>query len=515
MVSNFRVCVITAIFILIVTKLPRYWRQLRIKGLIKSVKQLGTRLALKLPRIKRKLKDSEDEAKKLLHEAFLSKLTDRVLEIPKEGLSKDQVMQSLEKKIKNDHHMWVGGKISGTIYTNLQNLQELNGFALKEFMISNPLHPDIFPSIRQMESEIVQMAVNLYNGCPEACGTVSSGGTESIMLAMLAYRQWGRERGILRAEVIVPKTAHAAFKKACYYFDMDIIEVDVNPTTFEADVSKMRSWVSKNTVAIVGSYPNFSNGVVDPMDQLSTLATKYNINLHADCCLGGFLVPFMQEAGYKLPLCDFRLPGVTSISCDPHKYGLTPKGISVIMYRNTSLRQYQYFVDPEWVGGIYATHGISGSRPGNISAAAWATMMHMGREGYVESTKRVVEASYYVRDQASKIPGIKVMGTPLLSVIGFMSNEVNIYAVASEMHKLGWSLNSLQEPSAFHLCVTLANCGKVEEFINDLKRAVESSKVSGSNLEGGAVIYGMTESLPDKSVVSGVTRHYVDYLFAA
>ena len=514
MASNFRVCVMTAIFILVITKLPRYWRQLRIKGVMKTLRQFVTKLVLRIPKFKQQLKDSEIEAKKMLEQTFLSNVIDRVTELPKQGLGKEEVMKFLNNKIQNDHHRWVSGKVSGSIYHNLDQLQELNGFALKEFMISNPLHPDIFPTVRQMESELVQMVINLYHGGPETCGTVSSGGTESIILAMLTYRQWGRDRGISRAEVIVPKTAHAAFKKAGYYLDMDIIEVDVNPTTFAADLCKMRSWISKNTVAIVGSFPNFSNGVVDPVGELSTLASKYHINFHADCCLGGFLIPFMEEAGYKVPLCDFRLPGVTSISCDPHKYGLTPKGTSIIMYRNHTLRHYQYFVEPEWVGGIYATHALSGSRPGNISVAAWATMMFMGREGYIQSTKDIIEAAYYIRDQVSQIPELKLMGTPLMSVVGFMSEVVNIYAVASEMHKLGWSLNSLQEPSAVHLCVTLANYSKAKDFISDLKNSVELAKSSGPMIEGGAAIYGMTENLPDKSVVDGVSRYYVDYLFA-
>ena len=272
--------------------------------------------------------------------------------------------------------------------------------AYRKFALSNPLHPDIFPSVRKMESEIVSMVVNMHNGDRNCCGSVTSGGSESIIMALKTHRDWARDiKGINKPEMfvfltrIVPVSAHAAFDKGAHYFDIKIVHVPVL-SGGEADINKMAAAITCNTIMLVGSTPSFPHGALDDIPALAKLAKKHKIGLHVDSCLGGFLVPFMQDAGYPLPFnVDFRIDGVTSISCDSHKYGFAPKGTSVVMYNSKQLRKYQYFQQMDWPGGVYGSPTMAGSRPGALSAGCWAAMLHFGHEGYVNATRSIIDCS--------------------------------------------------------------------------------------------------------------------------
>lgn len=353
------------------------------------------------------------------------------------------------------------------------------GVAFSRYALSNPLHPDLFPSVRKMESEVVSMVLRLFNGNDACVGTMTSGGTESILLAMKAYRDYARKfRGVTDPEIVVPVTAHAAFDKAAAYFCIKLVHIPVDPVTFRADVAAMAKAITRNTVAIVGSAPCYPQGVIDPIPELGQLALKHGVPLHVDCCLGSFVAAHAAAAGFPTRwLFDFRVPGVTSISTDTHKYGFAPKGSSVIMYSDNKYRREQYFCAPEWTGGIYASPTFAGSRPGALVAGCWATMMHLGSAGYTDATRTIIAAARKITEGVRRLEhlGITLCGEPDLSVVCFgpaKGSKLNIYSVADAMVARGWNLNTLQNPASIHICVTFANASSADAMIADLEAAL-------------------------------------------
>jgi len=437
------------------------------------------------------------------------------IELPSEGLSEEELFEQLNKLRTMGHCDYLGGKISGAVYHAGKEVTHISAKAYKMFIWSNPLHPDIFPGVRKMEAEVIAMVVKMFNGGKDACGTTTSGGTESILMAVKTYKEWAKQtKGITEPELVVPVSAHCAFDKACNYFGIKIIHVPVNEKTRKVDLNKMRKAITSNTIAIVGSAPQFPHGMIDDIQGLAALARKYNVGLHVDSCLGGFLLPFMEKAGFPLAPFDFRVPGVTSISCDTHKYGYAPKGSSVIMYANKELRAHQYFVAPDWPGGIYASPTIAGSRPGALVAACWATMMNIGEKGYVEITREIISAARRIAAAIEGVPGLRLMGQPEVSVVAWTSDHFDIYSLGEQMRKRGWNLNSLQYPSSIHFCVTYANKDSADEFIADISAiAKELMKHPEKKAEGAGALYGVAQAIPDRSLVDQMARGYIDILY--
>lgn len=268
---------------------------------------------------------------------------------------------------------------------------------MSKFVVTNALHVEEFEMISQCEAEIIRMCCNMYHGDKDTCGLISSGGTESIILACLAARERGKERGVTMPNMVMSNTAHAAFDKASFMLGIELRKVQVTKD-FRCDFKAMKGMVDSNTVLLVSSAPEYPYGNYDPAPEIAALALKWGINCHLDACLGSFINPFIEECGYKLPFkIDFRVPGITSISCDPHKYGMGPKGVSVLMFRNSNYRQYQFFATSSWNGGLYATTNIAGSRPGNVIVSTWAVMLKTGREGYLKCAQQVLDACQGVR----------------------------------------------------------------------------------------------------------------------
>ena len=348
----------------------------------------------------------------------------------------------------------------------------------------------------------------------EICGTLSSGGTESIMLAMKTYRDRARaERGIRRPEMVVPITAHAAFDKAAQYFGIKMVRIPVD-RDYRADIRAAAKAITRRTVVVVGSAPSFPHGMVDPIAELSELARQRGIGFHTDACLGGFVLPWAEDLGYPVPPFDFRLPGVTSISADTHKYGYAAKGTSVILYRGPELRRHQYFTITDWPGGLYFSPSFAGSRPGALSAACWAAMVRIGQTGYRDATRRILETADFIKTAIRAIPELFILGDPLW-VIAFGSRTLDIYRVMDAMSQRGWSLNGLHRPSCVHLCVTLRHTqpGVKERFVEDLQAAVADVK-NAPEAEGGmAPVYGMAATLPLRGVVSNILKTYMDVLY--
>lgn len=276
---------------------------------------------------------------------------------------------------------------------------------------------------------------------------MSTGGSMSIMLACLAHRNRAYSKGIKKPEIVLPSSAHAAFFKAAEVFNLTLREIPVDNQTFTVSIHKVKRAINSRTALIVGSAPNFPFGTMDDIQALGQLALKYDVPLHVDACLGGFLLPFVDTKKYEIPPFDFAVPGVASISADTHKYGLTPKGSSVICYRNKDYLHHQYFCAPDWQGGIYASATMEGSRAGVNIALCWAAMLFHGKNNYQEKAQAVVETTNKIRDAIAKIAHLKLQGKSNICIVSFTSDTIDIHRFHDLMNKRGWQLSSLQFPS--------------------------------------------------------------------
>jgi len=437
--------------------------------------------------------------------------------IPPTGLDRDVIIADVTALASEENGEWSDGYASGAVYHGDQeHIDFLNTiYALQSQ--SNPLHLDLWPSGMKFESEIVAMTASMLSSeaarqqGDEIVGTVTSGGTESIIMAMKAYRD---RADITRPQMVVPDSAHVAFDKAAAYFGYDQIRIPVGED-FAADVDAMARAVTRRTVVVAGSAPGFPHGIIDPIEQLADMARERGVGFHTDACLGGFVLPWAERLGYTIPAFDFRVPGVTSMSADTHKYGYAAKGTSVVLYRGRDLRRYQYYVATEWPGGLYYSPTLAGSRPGALLAAAWAALLSVGEDGYLRATKAILNTGSEIRYGISQIDGLRVLGHPLW-VISFASDELNIYEVMARMAKLGWSLNGLHHPPAVHIAVTLRHTqpGVAQRFLRDLTAVVAETREAGDDAATGAApMYGMAATFPARGAVSELMLRYIDRIY--
>ncbi len=440
--------------------------------------------------------------------------------IPVEGRSEKEVLAILEALARREEPRWRSGYASGAVYHGGEEHARFLAEAYALHAQDNPLHPDLWPSSTKFEAEVVAMTARMLSGDDvgrrrrgaKVVGAVSTGGTESILLAMLAYRDWGKANGIAEPEVVAPVTAHAAFRKAAHYFGLRLVEVGVDEN-FRADVAAMRAAVSEATVALVGSAPSFPHGALDPIPEIAAIAEERGIGCHVDACLGGFLLPWAERLGYPVPPFDFRLPGVTSISVDTHKYGYAAKGTSVVLYRSEELFHHQCYAATDWPGGLYASSTLLGSRPGGLIAAAWASLVATGEQGYKAAAKDILLAADRIKAGVRAIPELKVLGDPLF-VVAVGSESLDVYRVMDHMTARGWSLNGLHHPPAFHLAVTRrhAEDGVAERFLADLAASVGEVRHSPPSDEGMAPLYGLAAMAPGE-LVQGLLEAYIDVLY--
>lgn len=441
--------------------------------------------------------------------------------LPSRGIAPSEILQLMKVETAKENVVWQTGRVSGSVYHGEQAHQELLNTAFGLYSIANPLHPDIWPSCMKFEAEVISMTTSLVNDdgrVATVCGSTTSGGTESIILAIKAHRDYYcKMYSIQEPELVCCTSAHAAVDKACDLMNIKLIKVPMDERkNYKADVAAMRAAVGPNTIMLYASAPSYPQGVIDDIEELSALASKQQIGLHVDCCLGGFVLPFMRKLGYPVPPFDFALPGVTSMSLDTHKYGYALKGASVVLYRTKELRHAQYFCYSDWTGGMYTTPTIAGSRSGGLIAQCWASMVAMGEEGYLRHTKDIVETTKLISDGLREIKGLKQLGNAEAMIVCFSSTKeeegLNIYSVADKMSKKGWSLNALQHPACVHLCITVRHVGKHAVFLSDLAdsvQAVRQAIAAGDKVEGKAAIYGMTSSMPS-GPVNTLLRAYND-----
>jgi len=432
--------------------------------------------------------------------------------LPKKGRPYDEVLADLDGFGKDDPAYKDAKTWSLVYYLDA----EYTGFmesAYGKYFSANGLNPTAFKSLKRFERDVLRVTSELFHGNDDACGVMTSGGTESCLLAVKTYRDLGRSKGIRKPEMILPETAHVAWEKGAEYFGVRIRRAPL-AADYGVDVDAVRRLLSRNTVMLLGSAPEYPHGVIDPIGRLGELALSAKVPLHVDACVGGYLLPFIERLGVQLPAWDFRVPGVSSISADIHKYGFAAKGASCILYRDLDTFKHQVFVYEDWPGGIFASPALLGTRPGGAYAAAWAAIQANGEDGYVELARRTMDATNRLLAGVRAIPGLAVIGEPKASLFSYRSTDaaVNIFAVGDEMEKKGWHIDRLQRPDALHAMVTASHDRVVDRYLADLALAVERVRAHPELAESGqAATYGMISHIP----LRGMVRKQVLDMFAA
>ncbi len=430
------------------------------------------------------------------------------MKFPAKSKTREQLRQEVAEAMSHDAD-WRGGKIWSLVYFAGQDVEDVLKDAYNAAFFSNGLGPGAFKSLKKFEAEVVSMTADLL-GLPEAVGNMTSGGTESILMAVKTARDWAlAEKGITDPEMVLPVTAHPAFEKAAHYLRVKVATVPFGED-LRADVGAARRAITPNTVLVVGSAPNYPFGTIDPITELAALAQERGVPCHVDACLGGYLLPFIERLGHEVRPWDFRVPGVSSISADLHKYGYSARGASAVMYRDAAYRRHQFFATTDWPGGLYGSPTMTGSRPGGAIAAAWAVLTYLGEEGYTRLARVIMDTTQALQDGINATPGLHVVGAPDMSVFAFGSETLDIYAVGDAMDQRGWHPDRQQLPPSLHLMVTPAHENIVPSFLADLREAAASVEPGVPAATGSAAMYGMLGKVPDRGVVRNVIMDFVE-----
>jgi glutamate/tyrosine decarboxylase-like PLP-dependent enzyme len=417
------------------------------------------------------------------------------MQLGEQGRPVDEVIAALTAKRADDVHWWEG-RAFGMVYDGGPSVHEVAEQAARLYLHENALNTAAFPSLGQIQAEVVGWTAGLLHGPETTAGFLTSGGTESILCAVLAARERGRvERGITEPEIVLAESAHAAFHKGAHLFDLRVRKVPVRPD-WTADVDAMREVVGPNTVLVVGSAPQYPQGVVDPIPEIAALAASIGANCHVDACMGGFVLPFVEQLGRHVPPWDFRVDGVTSISADVHKLGYAPKGVSVILHRTKELRRHQTFVFDGWLGGFYASPNLQGTRSGLPMACAWAVMQHLGVEGYRRLTAQTLENADRMRAGIAAIDGVRVLGDGQYHLIAMASDPeaerpVDVFAVGDALRRRGWFHDRQGPPDSLHSTVSNSNTGVIDQYLTDLADSV--AEVAGTTVDDRSTNYATLE----------------------
>lgn len=464
------------------------------------------------------------DMKKHRKEQQIQNIPSEFLTLPATGFSKNDVCKFAQEKQRMGYTSYREGnsKASGAIYLGDRKLEDVLNHVYAFFSLSNPMHSDMFPAVRQMEAEVIQMTASLVGGGehgaePNVCGSMTSGGTESILTAVKASRDFMMARhGIKEPEMIVGKSAHAAFIKAAEYFRIRLVKAPLDKN-YRLTGKSVSRYINKNTVLVVASAPGFPHGILDDVTGIGKICEKKRIPLHVDACLGGFVLPFLRHLDLHVDAFDFSVNGVTSMSLDTHKFGCAHKGTSVVLFKSPERRKYQYTSVTDWTGGLYISPGFAGSRSGALISTAWTALLYHGLDGYIKNTKQMMDCADILKNAIqNEIPELQIVGDPVMCVVAFtsVSKDVNIYIVNDLMSHRGWHLNALQDPQAVHMCFTPAHSENIaRELVRDLKHCVEQAKkTSPKDSDGLAPLYGMAAKVPDRRIVGDFLIAYQDIL---
>ena len=402
-------------------------------------------------------------------------------QMPNQG-SDWRTIQARLHDIAKDDVKWRDGRTAVYVFNPGEDVLNVAKDAYAMFQSENGLGAaSAFPSLKRMEDDVVSMGLGLLNAPDGACGNITSGGSESIMMAVRTCREQARAKGINTkdAEIIMPRSGHPAFDKAAHYLDMKTVRIPVGDD-YLADVEAMREAITERTLMLIGSAPCFPYGLIDPIPKLSDLALEHDLWLHVDACVGGYFAPFARMNGIALTPFDFSLPGVRTMSADLHKYGYAAKGASTVFHRTEEQRELQMFACDQWACGEMKTPTAAGTRPGGAIASAWAVMNYLGIEGYCEKVKTVTDTRERLTKGISAIADMQVYGNPQLGLMIYGSTLGDTYAIWQEMHSRGWFSPPLSEPDSIHLMISPGHALVVDDYIIDLTDVVTKVRASGA-----------------------------------
>ena len=439
------------------------------------------------------------------------KTTQSYREVPPEPLDRGGILDQIAEMAHTEDAQGDKGTVSGSLYCGDHDHYAFLGEVFSLFSHANVLQRDMYPSATKFEGEIIAMTSSLLHGT--GVGVVTSGGSESLITALYSYREHAREtRGVTRPNVVMPKTAHVALDKGAHWMGIELRHAPLTDG-YVADVAAMAELVDDQTICLVGSAANYAHGLIDPIEEIAALAQSRGIGMHVDGCLGGWLLPWVEKLGYSVPLWDFRVPGVTSISADTHKYGYALKGSSVLLYRDRALRTNQYFTYPDWPGGLYLSPGLAGSRSGGIIASTYAAILATGATGYLAAADGIMRTATAITEGIRRdVPELEVIGDPTFLVAFKAAGDLDIYLVNDSLKDQGWRMNSLQLPPALHFCITRPNTqdGVAERFVDALRVAVTYAQGhQGTPAKSGAM-YGFGGTPQGNATLEAVMAGVLD-----
>ena len=403
------------------------------------------------------------------------------MDLPKTGKSRDEIFAALAD-IRKEDLKWQQGRAFGYVFDPGEEIMNVGKEAYMMFLSENGLDFTVFKSLQTFEKDLARFAATHLGGDASVVGNFSSGGTESIILAVKTARDHARATRpeITAPEMILPTTGHSAFHKAAHYLDVTVVPVSVNPDTFTADPEAMRRAITPSTIMMVGSAPSYAHGVVDPIKELSDIAIAHDLWLHTDACMGGFLLPYFKRLGEPVPEFDFSLPGVSSISVDLHKYAYCPKGASIVLYRNKQLRQHQLFTCSSWVGYTMINNAVQSSKSGGPMAAAWAVLNYVGDDGFLEIARKKLAATKNIIAGIRKIPGLRTLAKPDMCLVSFTADDANIFHIIDEMHARGWyiqpALSFDNSRAQIHVSSNASSGGKEAALLADLAECLDIAR---------------------------------------
>ena len=438
--------------------------------------------------------------------------------IPATGHEPEAILETM-RALRHHDADWRAGKTWSLVYSAGDEHSAFLKKAHNEFFSENGLNPMAFKSLKRFETDTVTAMGRLLNGSADTVGTLNSGGTESILLAVYTYRQRMRRKKpwVKKPELLIATTAHPAFEKAAHYFGLRLRRAPID-ADYRVQVAAIRRMMNRRTAAVVVSAPHYCQGVIDPVEEVAALTRAAGVPLHVDACVGGLMLPWVEKLGRPVPRWDFRVDGVTSISADLHKYGYAAKGASVVLYRSMDYLKDQFFVATDWPGGIYASANVPGTRPGGPIAAAWATLQVLGEEGYLDLTRRALEVRDTLVAGVEATPGIEVFGDPVGTLVSFGSTDekaLPIFAVADVLAAKGWHFDRHQNPNCIHATCGASNVQSVEDFVRDLGAAVEAVRADPSLAgQGDAAMYGMMAKVPARGLVKVAVKRVMEARYA-
>jgi glutamate/tyrosine decarboxylase-like PLP-dependent enzyme len=444
-------------------------------------------------------------------------VSDERRRIPERGRPGDELLAALGE-LKAADTDWRGGRVFSLVYHAGEQHERLLERAHALYASANLLNPMAFRSLRRMEAEVTQMVASLLHGPPSAVGSVTSGGTESILCAVATYRERARAKRpwIRRPVIVAPRTIHPAFDKAAHLYGVELRKVDVDGDQ-RAVPAAMERAIGRRTIALVVSAPQYPHGTLDPVAEVGAIAARHKLPLHVDACVGGFMLPWLERLGRPLPPWDFRVPGVTSMSADLHKYAYTGKGASILLWRSMDWMKHQFFVATDFPGGIYVSPTMIGTRPGGPIAAAWTALQAQGADGYLALTGAAIDTADRLRAGLAAIPGLALIGRPDSTIVawGAASGGPDVYAIADQLEARGWAVDRTQHPPGIHLTVTANHRAIADDYLRDVRAAADEVRGNPSLArQPTAAMYGMMAKVPVRGLIKRAVRQVFEQMYA-